>query len=219
MTERNLKNTYDIWSKTYDETENPLIDIEEGVVKSLLDTIEFRDVLDAASGTGRYAIYLAQQGKQVAAVDSNENMLAEAQKKAQAMQLQIDFRQEDISNLSFEDSSFDLVICALSLAHVKDLTKPCHEFIRVIRPGGYLIISDLHPQIQELFDEFSEFIEGEGPLFLPNYHSRVDDYLEAVTNAGAEILNVRNISELEISGNKMPGALLIWARKPSEVGD
>jgi ubiquinone/menaquinone biosynthesis C-methylase UbiE len=220
MDNRNLSATYDAWSKTYDETPNPLIEIEEEVVQSLLQTIEFHDVLDAATGTGRYALYLAQQGKQVAAVDCNEKMLTEARKKADARQLPIEFRQEDISSLSFEDSSFDLVVCALTLSHIEDLTKPCQEFVRVLRPSGHLIISDLHPEIQAVFgpDFCSEHVEGEGPLFFPNYHSQVDDYLQAVNSAGAEIMAVRDISQLELRGKMFPGALLIWAKKLGKDG-
>ncbi len=220
MDNQNLNATYDIWSKTYDLTENPLIEIEEDAVKSLLETIEYHDVLDAATGIGRYAIYLAQQGKQVAAVDCNQNMLAEAQKKAHSRQVSIDFRQEDLNDLSFEDASFDLVVCALSLAHIEDLTKPCREFVRVLRPNGHLIISDLHPEIQALMgpDCYTEHIEGEGPLFFPNYHSEVDDYLRALKSAGAEIMAAQNISELEIPGEKiLPGGLLISAKNIRNV--
>ena len=216
MDSRNLSATYDAWSKTYDETPNPLIEIEENVVQSLLQTIEFHDALDAATGTGRYALYLAQQGKQVAAVDCSEKMLAQARKKANARQLPIEFRQEDISNLSFEDSSFDLVVCALALSHIEGLTKPCQEFVRVLRHNGHLIVSDIHPEIQAVSgpDCYSELVEGEGPLFFPNYHSQVDDYLQAVKSAGAEIMAVRDISQLRLRGKKYPGALLIWAKKP-----
>ncbi len=99
---QNLRATYDAWSTGYDETPNPLITVEEPVIRSLLETMDFDCVLDAATGTGRYAIYLAEQGKQVSAVDDSGRMLAVARKKALARQLSIDFRQENICNLSFE---------------------------------------------------------------------------------------------------------------------
>ena len=84
MNTRDLNATYDAWSNTYDETPNPLIEVEEMAVRSPLRTIEFHDVLDAATGTGRYAVYLAEQGKRVAAADCNEYMLTEARRKAAA---------------------------------------------------------------------------------------------------------------------------------------
>jgi ubiquinone/menaquinone biosynthesis C-methylase UbiE len=212
MDVHDVRPTYDAWSAAYDETPNPLTAIEEIVVRSLLRTIEFSRVLDAATGTGRYAIYLAGQGKQVTAIDDNENMLAVAQRKAHARQLAIEFRQENVSNLSFADSSFDLVLCALALAHVEDLRGPCRELVRVLRPGGHLIISDLHPEIQAMMGpDHKELIQGE-ERFFPAHHSHVEDYLEAVKLAGAEVIAAIDIPR-ETQRGLVPGALIVWAKK------
>ncbi len=217
MKAQNLNETYDVWSEFYDEYANPLIPIEEMTVRSLLRTIEFQDVLDVATGTGRHAIYLAQQGKRVAAVDCNEKMLSKARAKASKEGLAIEFRLEDMSEISFEDSSFDLVICALALAHVKDLAKPCQEFMRVLRPGGNLIITDLHPFLQhEMGPEYRlELIEGQEPVFFPNYHSNVDDYLKALELDGTEIVAVLDIP-MKYKGELFEGALIVWAKKSGE---
>lgn len=214
MMAKNLDETYNVWSEFYDEFDNPLIPIEEMVVRSLLRTIEFQDVLDAATGTGRHAIYLAQQGKRVAATDCNEKMLFKAREKASAEGLEIEFRLENLSEISFEDNSFDLVICALALAHVKDLTIPCQEFIRVLRSGGNLIITDLHPFAQnEMGPEYEwELIEGQAPVLFPNYHSNVDDYLEAVELVGTELVAVLDIP-MKLKEELFPGALIVWAKK------
>jgi malonyl-CoA O-methyltransferase len=139
---RSLNATYDKWSRTYDRTPNPLVPIEEIAVHSLLRMISFKNVLDAGTGTGRYAIKLAGQGKRVIAVDTNINMLNEARKKASVRKLTIKFLANDIKNLSFEDESFDLVVCALTLAHIESLDEPCHELVRVLMSNGSLLISD-----------------------------------------------------------------------------
>jgi len=214
MDAHDVRATYDAWSATYDETPNPLIAVEEIAVRSLLRTMEFQRVLDAATGTGRYAIYLARQGKQVAAIDDNEKMLAVAQRKAHARQLSIEFRKENVSNLSFDDSSFDLVICALALSHLQDLSGPCRELVRVLRRGGHLIISDLHPEIQATMGpDHKELIQGE-ERFFPTYHSQVEDYLQVVKLAGAEVIAAIDIP-LETQRGVIPGALIVWARKAS----
>ena len=217
MKAKKLNQTYDIWSEFYDEFANPLIPIEEMAVRSLLRTIEFQDVLDAATGTGRHAIYLAQQGKRVAATDCNENMLSKAREKADREGLAIEFRLEDISEISFENSSFDLVICALVLAHIKDLTKPCQEFMRVLRPGGHLIITDLHPFVQrEMGPEHRwELIEGETPVFFPNCHSDTEDYRTTMEKIGAKIMAILDIP-MKLAEEVFPGALIVWAKKPEE---
>jgi len=214
MDVQNLKSTYDAWSESYDETPNPLIAIEEMAVRSLLRTIHFDHVLDAATGTGRYAIYLAEQGKQVSAMDDNEKMLAVAKSKALARGLSMEFRQENICNLSFEDSTFDLVICALALSHVNELDLPCRELVRVLKRGGHLIISDLHPQIQATMGpEHKELIGGE-ERFFPAHHSHGEDYLTAVKLTGAELIAAIDIP-IETQQGLVAGALIVWAKKVS----
>ena len=209
---QNLRATYDAWSTGYDETPNPLIAIEEPVVRSLLGTMKFEHVLDAATGTGRYAICLAEQGKQVSAVDDSEKMLAVARKKAFARQLSIDFRQENICTLSFEDSSFDLVICALVLSHIKNLNLPCRELVRVLRRGGHLVISDLHPEAQaSMGPEHRELIQGE-ERFFPTHHFQVEDYLKAVEHVGTKVLDVIDIP-METQRGLISGGLVVRARK------
>ena len=214
MNSRDLNATYDAWSDTYDETLNPLIPVEEITVHSLLRSIEFHDVLDAGTGTGRYAIYLAEQGKRVSAIDCNGKMLKEARRKAAAQDLSIDFRLDDIRGLSFENETFDLAICALTLAHIESLTEPCSELMRVLRQNGHLIISDLHPFVQEEFGpEFETgIVEGEGLFYFPNYHTEVSSYLGAVESSGGEIVTALDVP-LQNKGEVFPGGLIIWARK------
>jgi ubiquinone/menaquinone biosynthesis C-methylase UbiE len=214
MKTKRLNDTYDIWSDFYDDFSNPLIPIEEMVVRSLLRKIEFEDVLDVATGTGRYAIHFACQGKHVSAIDCNEKMLSKAKDKASNERLAIEFRLENLTGLSFPEDSFDLVICALALAHVEDLTKPCKEFMRVLRPGGNLIITDLHPYVQQKMgpEYLWELMEGQEPVFFPNHHSDANDYLEALDSTGSETLAILDIP-MKLEEELIPGCLIIWARK------
>ena len=214
MMSKDLDRTYDFWSEFYDEFDNPLIPIEEMAVRSLLRTIDFHHVLDAAAGTGRHAIYLTQQGKSVVAIDRNEKMLSKAREKALSKELVVEFRIADVSEIPFEPGSFDLVLCALALAHIKDLSKPCQEFVRVLRPGGNLIITDLHPFVQrELGPEHQwEIVEGQTPVFFPNYHASTGDYLEALELPEVEIVAVLDIP-MKLHEELFPGALILWAKK------
>ncbi len=73
-------------------------------------------------------------------------MLAIAQEKAGREGLAIDFRLGKIDErLPFESGQFDLVICALALTHDVDLHAAVAEFHRVLRSGGYLLVTDWHP--------------------------------------------------------------------------
>jgi ubiquinone/menaquinone biosynthesis C-methylase UbiE len=65
--------------------------------------------------------------------------------KARAKLPQGDFREGDLAALSVETASVDAVVCALALVHLRDLGPAMAEVARVLRPGGRVIVSDVHP--------------------------------------------------------------------------
>jgi SAM-dependent methyltransferase len=71
---------YRIWARTYDEPGNPLIGVEEPVVRDLLAGLPPGRAVDAACGTGRHAAALAAAGHAVVGVDSSPDMLAVARR-------------------------------------------------------------------------------------------------------------------------------------------
>jgi SAM-dependent methyltransferase len=138
-TEHDLRAGYQEWSATYDQPLR-LFPIEEPPMRALIETLPPGTVLDAACGTGRYAAILADQGHEVIGVDQSAAMLDIARKKLPSA----DFRQGDLTALPLPGRSVDAVVCALALVHVPDLSRAMREFARVLRPGGRLIISDVH---------------------------------------------------------------------------
>lgn len=58
-----------------------------------------------------------------------------------------EFSVGDLASLPVPDDAVDLVTNALALTHVPDLMPAYAEFARVLRPGGDLIISDVHPEL------------------------------------------------------------------------
>jgi SAM-dependent methyltransferase len=130
---------YRSWSAHYDEF-NPLIVVEEPPVRALLDTLAAGRALDAACGTGRYSAYLAGRGHQVVGVDSSPDMLAKARAKCP----EVVFHEAQLTAVPLPDADVDLVVCALALPHAPALEPILAEFARVLRPGGHLIISDIH---------------------------------------------------------------------------
>jgi SAM-dependent methyltransferase len=139
-TEYDLRTGYQEWSATYDQPLR-LFPIEEPPMRALIETLPPGTVLDAACGTGRYSTILAARGHEVIGVDQSGAMLEIARKKLTAA----DFREGDLTALPLRDRSVDAVVCALALVHVPDLSCAMREFARVLRPGGRLVISDVHP--------------------------------------------------------------------------
>jgi ubiquinone/menaquinone biosynthesis C-methylase UbiE len=184
---------YAIWASSYDQEHNPLILTEEPRVKALLEALPRpATALDAAAGTGRWAVYLAERGVQVTAIDQSPEMLAVARQKARVRGLGMSFAEGRLDQLPLPSAAFDLVICALALSHVPDLGAAIAELARVVRPGGYLIATDFHPQAIANSWENTIF-RGEDAYIIPLPGYTRTDYLEAIAAAGGELVHVEDI--------------------------
>jgi SAM-dependent methyltransferase len=126
---------YAIWASTYD-TANPLIDVEEPVVRRLLADCRPGVAVDVCCGTGRHGAWLAERGHRVVGIDSSPEMLVRAPLSARA--------RGRAATLPLAGASVDLIVCSLALTHMDDLERPFAEFARVLRPGGVLVTSDIH---------------------------------------------------------------------------
>jgi malonyl-CoA O-methyltransferase len=135
---------YDRWADIYDHEGNPLIAIEEPVVQGALGDVRGLAVLDLGCGTGRHALWLAQAGARVTAVDFSEGMLEQARRKRGADAVR--FLAHDLLRpLPFPDHAFDRVVSGLVLEHLADLDAFFAEVRRVLRPGGRAVVSAMHP--------------------------------------------------------------------------
>ena len=208
---------YDAWAKTYDADVNELIPVEQMVVRSLLRTIECHSVLDAATGTGRYAFFVAERGNHVIGIDQSDGMLAQAIEKKRQTGLPVQFMRGKLARLPLPDNAFDLVICALAMSHNPDLSEPCRELVRVARQGGSLVVSDLHPHFQKTYGADYQIEIAGKPYAYPLFHYAVDDYTDALKAAGAAVLAALDVPTQfrAPSGERVtePGALVIWAKK------
>ncbi|HEY4460168.1 MAG TPA: methyltransferase domain-containing protein [Pseudonocardiaceae bacterium] len=183
VTESDSVTGYRLWSVNYDEPGNPLIAMEQPAVWALLDQREPGEALDAACGTGRHTRRLVELGHRVTGVDLTPEMLAIAEKSVP----QADFRVADLLDLPFADESFDLVVCGLALAHLPDLGAGIAELGRVLRPGGRLITSQVHP-FQAHLDWNAPFKDADGNRgFIREHRHGHADYVSAFTAAGLTV--------------------------------
>jgi ubiquinone/menaquinone biosynthesis C-methylase UbiE len=104
-------------------------------------------VLDVGCGTGTLA--LEARGRvgdagAVAGVDPAPRQIARARAKAARRRLPVDFRVGVVERLPFPDRSFDAVLSTWMMHHLPDDLKRrgLAEIVRVLRPGGRLVVVD-----------------------------------------------------------------------------
>lgn len=99
-------------------------------------------VADIGAGTGFMAAGLADKVTAVHVVDGSSAMLAEARKNLARFD-NITFHNADGLQLPFEDASLDAVFANMYLHHCPQPLSAIREMVRVLRPGGRLLISDM----------------------------------------------------------------------------
>lgn len=109
----------------------------------LLGDVDGRTVLDAACGPGLYAAELEARGASVIGFDVSPRMVELSRQRVPAGT----FRVHDLADplVWLADGSVDLVLFALALEYVDDRVGALTELRRVLRPGGALVLSRLHP--------------------------------------------------------------------------
>jgi len=179
-----LRDGYDRWAPWYDEQSNQLLEIEQPIVRQILDALPVGVALDAACGTGRHAAYLASLGHTVIGVDASPGMLALAREKVP----EGEFHEADLNQLPLADESVDLVACSIALVHLPDLDGPFGEFARVLRPGGHLVVSDQ----RGLIGDIGAPVGFDGPEgeqgYLPVHIHLTSEYLAAALPLGFRVL-------------------------------
>lgn len=98
------------------------------------------DVLDAGCGTGvltRELTHHVRDAGSATGLDLSESMLGVARSRCP----DAIFRQGNVTDLPFEDQSFDVVVSSFMLMFVPDPEKAVSEMRRVLRTGGRLVVS------------------------------------------------------------------------------
>lgn len=194
-TERAAAATYDRIADAYAErvdTKPHNAYYDRPAVISLWHDVKDRDVLDAGCGPGVYAEELVKRGARVIAGDVSQRMRELAVERlgvsAQVVELDLSLR------LPFEDAAFDLVNAPLCLDYIRDWDHVFAEFCRVLKPGGYVVVSCTHPSFDaeyyrtECYFEI-EAVEGQwsgfGERFIMNSYRRpLAEFINAPLRAG-----------------------------------
>src|SRR5262245_10421557 len=113
--------------------------------------------LDVGCGVGFDASLLAElvgPGGHVVGIDASATMVERAMAHFASSGLPLEFRTADAQALPFDDGSFDVVWTERVLVHVADPAAVVREMLRVVRPGGRMVIAeaDYHSYMIDSFD-------------------------------------------------------------------
>jgi ubiquinone/menaquinone biosynthesis C-methylase UbiE/DNA-binding HxlR family transcriptional regulator len=139
----------------------------KSLAEALLRLMPPMTIADLGAGDGTFSLLLAQNAKNVIAVDSSAKMIEFAREQAHRHHVKnIDYRLGDMEELPIDDEVVDLVFFSQSLHHALHPQQAIAEAARILRPGGRIAILDLakhrFEEAREMYaDEWLGFSESE----------------------------------------------------------
>lgn len=138
---------YDRWAASYDnQPDNLILRLDEEILGSLLNPTGLQDkaIADIGCGTGRHwPLFYSGNPVSVTGFDVSKGMLSQLKQKYPPADTHL-LQSNKLSGIS--DASFDFIISTLAMAHIKEPEEALHEWNRVLKPGGEIIITDYHPE-------------------------------------------------------------------------
>ena len=137
-----MKNKYDSWHG--DRVGDDDLDTQwYNFVLSKLQSIDLKDkrVFEIGCGRGSFASYIEKEFQEInelVACDFSANALEIAKSGSTN---KISWMKEDIMNISFDSDSFDVIISCETIEHIQNPKKALEELHRVLKPGGFLILT------------------------------------------------------------------------------
>lgn len=136
---------YDDFSRRYEAARRPN---DPTGYHALLDDLEIdlvdrygrgRDVLEAGCGTGLLLERIASFARRAEGFDLSPGMLEKARSRG------LSVKEGSLTEIPFDDASFDVVCSFKVLAHVPQIERAIAEMVRVTRPGGVVLAELYNP--------------------------------------------------------------------------
>jgi phosphatidylethanolamine/phosphatidyl-N-methylethanolamine N-methyltransferase len=135
-----VEKAYERWAPVYDLVFGKVFDQGRQSTIAEADRIGGR-ILDVGVGTG-LSLSDYSRNVRICGVDISEPMLRKAQNRVRSLGLSNveTLAVMDAKNLAFKDGSFDAVVAQYVITAVPDPEATLDDFVRVLKPGGELIL-------------------------------------------------------------------------------
>ncbi len=202
---------YARWAASYPpQAHNPLMQAEEAAMLNLFPPMQGQVVLDLACGTGRYGIRAAEHGaKTIIGLDNSPAMLQRNTVQYRAL--------ASSEAIPLPNESIDGILCGLALGHLPQLRPSISEISRVLKPGGWALVSDFHPLVF-LRGNQRTFTAPDGRTYAVEHYAHLySDYFQAAREAG---LIIEDIAEprldLPRDGRSLPVVIVFRFTKKTD---
>lgn len=157
---------------------------------SMLKKENPRHILDVATGTGDMAIMTCKKlnPEKVVGIDISEGMLELGVKKVEkeGLSSKISLLHGDSSTIKFGNNSFDAVMVAFGVRNFENLDTGLSEMLRVLKPGGSLIILEFSkPRRRAINFFYNLYMRLVAPRVVSWFRQNKDAYLYLNESANA----------------------------------
>jgi ubiquinone/menaquinone biosynthesis C-methylase UbiE len=206
----NTKEAYNIWSEQYDTNINKTRDLEAVSLRETMQNISFDNCLEIGCGTGKNTSWLITKANKITAVDLSEEMLKKAKEKINEKNIQ--FIQTDINKeWTFTREKFDLITFSLVLEHIENLENVFEKAAKILKPGGYIYIGELHP-FKQYTGSKARFETEEGLQIVQCYNHNISDFIIAAKKNGLKIAEINEYFD-DNDRATIPRILILLFRK------
>lgn len=173
------------------------------LLKKYLNDFNGKKILLPSSGDNHAAFAMALLGAEVTSADISQRQLENAQAIADQLGLSIRFVCEDTMKLAaIESEAFDLVYTSNGThSWILNLNTMYTQIDRVLKPGGFSMMYDVHPFHRPFTDEpwrapqiRKSYFDGPDEL-----HWRMQDLVNAMSNAGLRIKEMAELPAVDAS--------------------
>lgn len=139
---------FDAIAERYDVLNRVLsLGIDQGWRRDAVDALELEagdHVLDLATGTADLALQIAESASvTVVGSDPSPNMLSVGRTKVAKSRARVTLDEGDAQALPYDDNEFDACSMAFGIRNVPNRELALREMVRVVRPGGRIVILEL----------------------------------------------------------------------------